>query len=97
MNLDNFPLLNFPSTINPLSAGFLFLLPDFCGIMQQTHLSRPLFALFYQVEIRHRQSYNDNPVPRSGYRMFVRYPTITAIEWLSISRCVRSGRGNDLE
>jgi hypothetical protein len=55
VNLENFPLLNFPSTINPLSAGFLFLLPDFCGIMQQTHLSRPLFALFYQVEIRHRQ------------------------------------------
>src|SRR5439155_14236487 len=24
VNLDNFPLLNFPSTINPLSAGFLF-------------------------------------------------------------------------
>ena len=31
----------------------------------------PLFLLFYQVEIRHRQPSNDNPAPRSGCLMLV--------------------------
>jgi hypothetical protein len=55
MNFGNLLLLDLPSTINQLLAGFLFLSADFCRIMWQTHLSLPLFALFYQVEIRYRQ------------------------------------------
>jgi hypothetical protein len=55
---------------------------------------RPLFPLFYQVEIRHRNVRQSLPRTRSRVPCLEQYHAITAIEWLSIYQIHADNIGN---
>ncbi len=88
MNLGNFPLLSFPFDIQPVIGRF----PTCCRTSAELYSKYTYLNACSPCFIRSRSgvanSYTNNPAPRSGYRMLLGYPTITAIEWMSIFRCV---------